>query len=158
MENQPTKLDKAIKIATLAGIIIVSLSIAYFFIYKTKNGDNVNKNNITVSNQNSEEAQAKKDFTDSLNLRIVGNCDSFADSVSKKDTKIREVWGEKCRQEKEDEAIPLSDFSIKRILVENEKAYIQARLTRSDGKDRSYTVSYELVKEGGKWKLIMPDD
>jgi len=157
MENQPTKLDKAVKIATLVGVIIVSLSIAYYFISKSKNS--YNTNNVNISNQNSEEAQVKKDFADAFNLRIVGNCDLFADSVSKKDSKIREVWGERCRQEKTNSKPLIQDFSIKRVSVENEKAYIQAELTKNvSGKDFSYTAAYELTKEDGVWKLIMPAD
>jgi hypothetical protein len=34
MENQPTKLDKAVKISVIAGALIVALSIAYYFAFR----------------------------------------------------------------------------------------------------------------------------
>lgn len=38
-ENKPTKLDKAVKISIVAGVLIVALSIAFYFVYFLPNKD-----------------------------------------------------------------------------------------------------------------------
>lgn len=107
-----------------------------------------------------DEKNLKESFDEAMNYRLVGNCDSFADIVSKSDGKIREEWGERCRKEKVGEVSQINDISIKRFSIRDDKAFVQADVVRSAafGEKVSYTATYDLAKEDGKWRLLNPKD
>jgi hypothetical protein len=107
-----------------------------------------------------EETAVREAFDKAMNFRLVANCDSFADSVSKSDEKAREEWGERCRKEKMNEAPAISNIEISRLSIKDDKAFIQANLTREIdlGENITYTGTYELKLEDGQWKLLTPKD
>lgn len=45
MENQPTKLDKAVKLSIIIGVLIVALSVVYYFIIFSPHNENLKKVN-----------------------------------------------------------------------------------------------------------------
>ncbi len=99
-----------------------------------------------------EEQKVQKAFERIMQYRLVGYCNKFADSASSLNNS-REEWGERCRQEKEREYPPLIEVEVKNVVVDRDKAYIQAILNR-DRKEDKYPASYEMIKESGEWKLI----
>ena len=147
-ENNPSKLDRAVKISIIAGILIVALSATYYFVI-------LPQKKIT-----NPEDKVKEDFTKVMNLRIIGDCDSFADSVSKSSPRVSEYWGNMCKRDK-NLNYPIRDFSIKRVIMNGDNAFLQVELLRSSlMKDERYVVSYKLTKytDDGKWNLVLPEE
>lgn len=148
---------------TIIGIILILISSLVSFMYlnsqikKLKISD---ESRILQKIISPEEVEVRKAFDESMNFRLVGNCDSFADSASKSDEKSREEWGERCRREKVGETVAISNIEINRLSIKDDKAFIQANLTRAIdlGENVTYTGTYELKLEDGKWKLLSPKD
>jgi len=148
MEDQPTKLDKAVKISIIAGALIATLSVFYYLVILPQ------KKTINP------EDKVKEDFTKVMDLRIIGDCDSFADSVSKSNPRVSEYWGNMCKRDKNLNQ-PIRDFSIKKVIMNGDSAFLQVGLIRSyRGEDERYIVSYKLTRyaEDGEWKLVLPEE
>lgn len=147
----------------VVGIILLLVVDLASFVYlnsQIKQLKQSDESRISQKTISPEEKSVRDAFNESMNLRLVGNCDVFADSVSKSDEKARENWGERCRKEKVGEMAPISDIVINRLSIKDDKAFIQANLTRSIdlGENVTYTGTYDLKLEDGKWKLISPKD
>lgn len=67
MENQPTKLDKAVKISVIAGALLVALSVAYYLVVYIPKRDKTRMEQQQASDfdlQNKCSEQARKSFND----------------------------------------------------------------------------------------------
>lgn len=148
MENQTTKLDKAMKISIIIGALMVALSVFYYLVI------------LPQKKTTNQEDEVKEDFTKVMNLRIIGDCDSFADSVSKSNSGTSIYWENKCKEDKSLNQ-PIKDFSIKRVIMNDDNAFLQVELRRIyKGEDRRYIITYKLTKyiDDGEWKLLRPEE
>ena len=163
-ENRGYKIFKiTVSLLPTIGIVLLLVLSVASFVYmnarvkklEVSDGSRVSQQTISP-----EETSVRRAFDDSMNFRLVGNCDSVADSVSKADKKIREEWGERCRKEKVGETAPISDITISRLSIRDDKAFIQANLTRaiSLGENITYTGTYDLILEDGAWRLMAPSN
>lgn len=62
MENQQLKLDKAVKISIILGVFIVALSVAYYFIYRPIQKQNISKKCYAESQNLFENQYTKKNI------------------------------------------------------------------------------------------------
>ena len=91
----------------------------------------------------------KHNFEKAFFYRTVGNCNAFIEYIATD----RENWLNRCLKEKNrEDTIPIKDFDVLRISHngQDRKAFLQVQLTRGEN---SYTVNYEMVKEGLTWKI-----
>ena len=141
-------------------LLIVNFAMFFYLDSKIKKLMLDDEKRIAQKTVSPEETKLRENFNESMNFRLVGNCDSFADSVSNSDEKARENWGERCRLEKELETSPLSDIIIKRLSIKDDNAFVQAELSRvaEYGEIISYTGTYDLKMEDGRWKMLSPED
>lgn len=77
MENQPTKLDKAVKISIIVGFLIVGLSIAYYLVIYIPQRD---KAKIEQQNQQAQQ-QVEQKQTNAVNLE---NCLEYENETRNK--------------------------------------------------------------------------
>lgn len=113
---------------------------------------------VSQQTMSEEEKNSRAAFIGSMNYRLVANCDSFVDTVSASEEKAKEQWGDRCRKEKSGEEVPISNIEINRISIRDNKAFIQANITRAIdlGENVTYTGTYEMILEDGNWKLLGP--
>lgn len=91
----------------------------------------------------------KRTFEKAFFYRAVGNCDAFIEYMATD----KDKWLDRCLKEKKrEETIPIKDFEVLRVnyIGREKKAFLQVQLTREE---RAYTVNYEMVKQGLKWKI-----
>lgn len=85
---------------------------------------------------------AKRDFNSAFYARMAGDCDKFIQYVVQE---YEQEWFSRCLQEKQRyRTLPITEFGIKNISINNEKAFLQTELTRE--KDKSYAVNYEMKR------------
>jgi len=91
----------------------------------------------------------KRTFEKAFFYRVVGNCDAFIEYMATD----KDEWLNRCLKEKKrEEAIPIKNFEVLRVnyMGREKKAFLQVQLTREE---HTYTVNYEMVKQGLKWKI-----
>ena len=95
----------------------------------------------------------KRDFNQAFQYRTTGDCNSFANYVYRDTQK----WKERCEEEKAINTEPIRNFEVQQITHKflSDRAFLQVELTRNNGtqEDYSYSVSYEMKKDGLKWKI-----
>jgi len=127
--NKPFILDIGITVLVLvlAGLFLVSIGInSKFFI--------------------------KKQFNQAFEYRSTGDCNSFANYLYQD----VDEWRSTCEKEKAHDAEPIRHFTVQNISHEfgSGRAFLQVELTRNaKGKDYTYSVNYEMKKDGLKWKI-----
>ena len=95
----------------------------------------------------------KKDFNQAFQYRTTGDCNAFANYVYRDTQK----WKERCEEEKTQDKEPIRNFEVQQISHKflSDRAFLQVELTRNfeTKKDYSYSVNYEMKKDGLKWKI-----
>ena len=128
-------MNKSTKILFI--VTVVSLFVGYFLIDIGINGKYF----------------VKKDFNQAFQYRVTGDCTSFTDYVYQDNEK----WNERCEKEKSRENEPIGNFKIIAVThkLGSDKAFLQAELTRNlKTKEYVYPASYEMIKDGLKWKIM----
>ena len=143
-------------------VILLTLNVATFIYFnsKVKQLETNDVARVTQKSVSPEEEAVRNAFTKSMNFRLVANCDSFIDTISNTQEKARDTWGEKCKKEKSGETAPFSDVVINRLSMRDNKAFIQANVTRmiDMGENVTYTATYEMEMQEGEWKLLKPQE
>lgn len=95
----------------------------------------------------------RKSFGSAFMYRITGDCDAFAEYLSR-DT---EDWKKRCEEEKGQVKQEIRNFKVQNISYNfgSNRAFLQVELTRnkSDMTEYSYSVNYEMKKYGFTWKI-----
>jgi hypothetical protein len=94
----------------------------------------------------------KKHFNQAFEYRSTGDCDSFANYLYKD----IEKWRLTCEEEKNHDARPIRYFIVQNVSYKfgSDKAFLQVELTRNNtGNDYTYSVNYEMKKDGLRWKI-----
>lgn len=143
-------------------VILLLLNVGTFLYFnsKIKKLESNDEARLSQKNMTPEEESARNAFADSMNYRLVANCDSFMDTVSNSDDKAKDKWSERCHKEKSGETPPISDITINRFSMRDNKAFIQANITRAIdlGENITYTATYEMAMQDGNWKLLGPQE
>jgi len=143
-------MDKSLRNVIIAGIMIIALSIAYYFIIFLPKISRLSGKSAV--GELSAEDSVEKDYINLMNLRTTGNCDAFVDYIYNDSEKDK--WRKQCIDEKDFIKDPIVDFKILRTTASGEKAYLQAELKRDDGEGGyKYPFSYDLIIKDGKWKI-----
>lgn len=90
----------------------------------------------------------KQSFEKAFFYRSVGNCEAFEQYIAID----KDLWLEKCIKEKKGNTPSIKSFEILRIDYSKAsgKAFLQVELDRNT---KPYTVNYEMVKQGFKWRI-----
>ena len=94
----------------------------------------------------------KKHFTQAFEYRSTGDCNSFANFLYQD----VDEWRSTCEKEKAHDAEPIRYFAVQNVSHKfgSDRAFLQVELTRNvKGKDYTYSVNYEMKKDGLKWKI-----
>lgn len=96
----------------------------------------------------------KRDFNNALEYRMTGDCAKFIEYLERDVDK----WEDRCNKEKLIEKPPIRYYKVQNISHEigSDRAFLQAELTRTSvetGDDHTYSVSYEMKKDGLMWKI-----
>ena len=94
----------------------------------------------------------KRDFNKAFHYRITGDCNAFLNYI------YRDIdnWKETCENQKYNPTKGIREFKIQNIShqILSDRAFLQVELTRLSGKeDVSYSVNYEMRKDGFLWKI-----
>ena len=105
MENQLTKLDKAVKISIIAGALIVALSIAYYLVvFLPKKEKMILEQQKAVQQQ---EQQAKDDAVKQVDDAKAVSIKNLQDCLDKAGTNKNDEWNINCKIMKRDNDCPL---------------------------------------------------
>ncbi|MBU4274654.1 hypothetical protein KKE19_02470 [Patescibacteria group bacterium] len=94
----------------------------------------------------------KKSFNRAFEYRITGDCDSFISYLSHDIDK----WKERCEKEKISDEPSIRNFKIQSVSHKfgSDRSFLQVELMRNiNGKDYSYSASYEMKRVGFIWKI-----
>lgn len=94
----------------------------------------------------------KQHFTQAFEYRSTGDCNSFANYLYKD----VDEWRSTCEKEKAHDDKPIRYFTVQNVSHKfgSDRAFLQVELTRNvEGKDYTYSVNYEMKKDGLKWKI-----
>ncbi|MDP3882532.1 MAG: hypothetical protein Q8Q48_00555 [Candidatus Staskawiczbacteria bacterium] len=93
-----------------------------------------------------------KHFTKAFEYRSTGDCNSFANYLYQD----VDEWRSTCEKEKVHDAEPIRYFIVQNVSHKfgSDRAFLQVELTRNaKGKDYTYSISYEMKKDGLRWKI-----
>lgn len=158
--GQRRKIFAVFSVVAMVALLALNVGMFVYFNSKVKKLEMNDETRITQKSIPPEEEAVRNAFTKSMNYRLVANCDSFIETVSSTQEKAREKWGEKCKKEKSGETAPFSNVEINRLSMRDNKAFIQANVTRMIdlGENVTYTATYEMEMQDGEWKLLMPQE
>jgi hypothetical protein len=95
MENQPTKLDKAVKISIIIGALVVALSVAYYLVIFLPQ-----KEKARVEQQKQEQQQAQQAKDDAVRKDEKEKFDnkiSLSSCLSRADISYSDNWNKNCK-------------------------------------------------------------
>jgi len=165
MENQPTKLDKAIKISIIAGVLMASLSVAYYLVVflpkneakKTSQEPQV----IDIESRKQALAEFYNRFSDAIDNKDWGIVyESTPQSIKAYITKDQFIAFQQKRTETNE---PFSkDTIVNGVTVDGEKGYVDRTITiclteECMGTNRlEDNAKKEYIFTNGKWHQLDP--